>query len=186
MSRSAVALVGLLLVTAPAFAHGRRAVVVQSAYYYPVYAYRVPFVSVPAFVMQAPVACPVPVAVTPPPAVFATPTPAPPSKPPVIQSIEPPLQPIPKKTESRFYAGPGTSAPPVITTSTDGGVRVGFWNVTGRDVTLTVDGRPRLLPRNRSVTLDLSRRFTWHIDREAPRTEQVPADRPGLEIVLRP
>jgi hypothetical protein len=57
--------------------------------------------------------------------------------------------------------------------------------VTGRDLTLTVDGQARLLPRNQSVTLTLGRQFTWQVDQRAPLTEGVPAGRNTLEIVIR-
>jgi hypothetical protein len=62
---------------------------------------------------------------------------------------------------------------------------VGFWNVSGRDVTLTVDSRPRLLPNNQSLRLQLGRQFTWRVDGRASHAERVPADKTALEIVIR-
>ena len=97
----------------------------------------------------------------------AAPTPPPPS-----QTLEPPLQPKQPKAVAAM------KAPLISTTRSLGGTftpgskercKVGFWNLTGRDVTLTVDGKSRSLPKNRSVTLDLEHQFTWQI--EGPRSK---------------
>ena len=63
--------------------------------------------------------------------------------------------------------------------------KVGFWNVTGRDVTLKIDGQPRLLPKDRAVTLELGRSFNWQVDQEQAVTEHVPAEQPFHEVILR-
>ena len=50
---------------------------------------------------------------------------------------------------------------------------------------LKIDGQPRLLPRGKSVTLDLSRQFIWQVDQQALQRESIPADKSTLEIVIR-
>src|SRR5262249_28260168 len=114
---------------------------------------------------------------------YAQPRPAPPSGTP-----EPPLQKTdkrgPKITESRY-----ADEKKVLTQSSPapapGQCRVGFWNLTGRDVTLTIDGQTHTVKRNRALTLDLSREFEWRMNEGETRTERVPADRVTHEIVLR-
>jgi hypothetical protein len=119
----------------------------------------------------------------------AKPQPAPPSKKaaervPAPASKEPPLM------------GDIQKKPPVITESRSLSVgparsgiaqrcQVGFWNLTGRDVTLTVDGQAQLLPSNRAITLDLERSFAWQIDQRAAVSEHVPAGRDFHEVILR-
>ena len=63
--------------------------------------------------------------------------------------------------------------------------KVGFWNLTGRDITLRVEGQPRVLAKNRAVTLDLARSFSWQVDQEQATTEQVPAEQRFHEVILR-
>ena len=128
------------------------------AYYYPVY-------------LAAPAYCPVS---SPAPA-YAVPFPAPPSS----QSAEPPLGSTSKPptiSESRT----GSKYPPM-----DDRCRIGFWNISGRDVTLKVNGQSRLLPSNRAVTLDLGRDFVWQVDSREPQRQQVPAGQASHEIILR-
>jgi hypothetical protein len=62
---------------------------------------------------------------------------------------------------------------------------VSFWNLTGRDVVLTVDGRAQTVPRGGKARLVLERRFVWQVDGREPRNEDVAAGAAGLEIVLR-
>ncbi len=63
--------------------------------------------------------------------------------------------------------------------------KVGFWNLTGRDVTLKIDGQPRVLAKNRAMTLDLERSFTWQLDLGDAVTERVPEEQPFHEVILR-
>ena len=173
-------------------------------------AYPVTYVhAVPAwsYTPVVPYYCPAPVIVPRP--ALAVPTPAPPSRvlpavtvpqtvaPQTVvpQSTEPPVQ---KSTMPP--AGPGAGpAPaekraPVITesrradttasASSDGRCKVGFWNLTGRDVTVTVDGTPRPLPKDRAITLELGRSFRWQMDDGPARTESVPDSQTTHEVVL--
>jgi hypothetical protein len=104
----------------------------------------------------------------------ARPTPAPPS-----QTKEPPMQ---KATSDAL--------PPVILATHASPVgkdrcRVGFWNLTGRDVTLTIDGKARTLPKNQEVTLELASQFAWQIDQQAQHIERVPTGQGVFEVVIR-
>lgn len=115
---------------------------------------------------------------------YATPTPAPAST-----TREPPL-PLPpatspKVTESRSF--PQTTQDYSTTTArkVSEQVRVSFWNLSNRDLTLRIDGVVRVLGRDRSLTLTLPREFLWaQEDREALR-EVVPPQHNRLDIVLR-
>jgi len=63
--------------------------------------------------------------------------------------------------------------------------RVGFWNLTDRDLTVKVDGQPHALARGRGLTLTLGRQFVWQVDQRAPTNERIPEDKTTLEIVIR-
>src|SRR5262249_59198819 len=103
---------------------------------------------------------------------------------------EPPLhspgQRAPKVMESRHVGGVAAGQTPETkpVPETDR-CKVGFWNVTGRDVTLTINGQARRLPRDRAVTLDLGHKFVWQLDQREPRSEVVPAEQATFEVVLR-
>lgn len=155
--------------------------------YYPAY-YSVPAVSYyapawPVYVAPAPVVCAPFIAVTAPAGpLYAVPTPAPPSQtvePPVIQTGS-----YSRQTVTETYPGTALKTVQVGGAGKDR-VQVGFWNVSGRDLTLTIDSRAYVLPRNRSVTLDLGRQFTWRIDQRALQNENVPEGNSTMEIVLR-
>jgi hypothetical protein len=168
-----VIVAGMMLSAAgSARGHGGRPLLATALYYCP-FSYSAPVVYyTPVYAVPRPVLCPVPrPAVVP----YAVPTPAPAS-----QTPEPPLKTAPKVTETRSPSGSaGTAA------SDKGCCQVGFWNVTSRDLTLTVEGQTRLLPRNQSLTLRLGRQFSWRVDQRTPQTAQVPANKSTLEIVIR-
>jgi hypothetical protein len=63
--------------------------------------------------------------------------------------------------------------------------RVGFWNLTGRDVTVKAGGQIHHLPRGRAVTVHLGRQFVWQLDEHVPQQERIPEDKGTLEIVIR-
>jgi len=173
---------GFLLACCPqALCHGRRAVVAvgytNPAFYGPQLLYVGPTLPV------VPIACPVPM--MPGPLVFpglAVPTAAPPSGP-TGQTAEPPLNKgtgqAPKVIESRSIGIKAAAGEPAEC------CKVGFWNVTGRTLTLTIDGKAQVLTRNQSLTVRLGRRFSWQVDQCASQAEQVPTNRNTLEIVIR-
>jgi hypothetical protein len=164
----------------------------RTAYYAPSYApsywggvYCVPVapayssVGIPAVAMPS-VAIPAP-PVAPP---WAQPRPAPPSG----STAEPPLgkgdSRAPKITESR-YAGTGAATPQSAAPLGKTYLKVGFWNVTGRDVTLVIEGKTHRLPRDRALTIEVPHRFPWTLEGATPRSEEVPASQTSHEIVLR-
>ncbi|MBI3407944.1 MAG: hypothetical protein HY040_06255 [Planctomycetes bacterium] len=114
---------------------------------------------------------------------YAAPSAAPPSGVPSAQTKEPPLGSAPGKgptiieSRSSVAAGPATPA--------GAKCKVGFWNLTGRDVTLKIDGQPRTLPRDRAVTLELARAFVWQVDQSEASSEQVPMDEAFHEVIIR-
>jgi hypothetical protein len=62
---------------------------------------------------------------------------------------------------------------------------VGFWNLSGRDVTLQVESARYLLAQGKSLRFQLGRQFTWKVDDRTPEDEVIPATAPGVEIVIR-
>jgi hypothetical protein len=63
--------------------------------------------------------------------------------------------------------------------------RVGFWNLSGRDVTLVIDGKSRTLAKDRSLTLDLERQFSWQVEGRPQHVERVREGQTTLEFVIR-
>jgi hypothetical protein len=141
---------------------------------------------VPAPMPYATVPAPVPQRSMPKVKSLAEPTPAPPSSTPASRSpttSEPPT--IQKRAPTVFEARSGTRAAQAAQASQDR-CKVGFWNVTGQDVTLTIDGKSRMLAKDRAVTVDLGRDFTWQITGREPRQERVPEEMNVFEVILRP
>ncbi len=102
----------------------------------------------------------------------ALPTPAPPS---AASTRERPPMIITTRALASGAAG----------TPTKERLKIGFWNLTGRDITLTVAGKVRTLAKNRSVTLDLEREFSWQLDRLPAHIERVPDGLAVHEVVMR-
>jgi hypothetical protein len=63
--------------------------------------------------------------------------------------------------------------------------RVGFWNLSNADITLTVANQAYALQRGKSLTLDLPREFVWRVDSREPQNEKMPENESALEIVIR-
>lgn len=176
---------GLVLLILPALAHGwwrggffHRGGYYRAAYYggyYGGYGYY-PVTYAPIYAAY-PATCgmSLPVAVMP--TTYATPRPAPPS-----ESSEPPTASTkkgPTITESRSLGGTYSS-----TADKAGPLRVGFWNITGKDVNLKVNGQSHIVPRNRILNLRLDRSFTWQAGSEA-KQEQVADNLTTHEVILR-
>lgn len=88
----------------------------------------------------------------------------------------------PTVTESRWQPG----VTPAGGLDRAGRCKVTFWNLRGQDVTLTIDGTSRAVPRGRAVTLDLGRSFAWRAGAGAARTEHVPTGQDAFDVVIRP
>ena len=145
-------------------------------YYYASPAYgSMPYMYCPPYASPSPMVIPVP---------DARPTPAPPS-----QTGEPPLQ---KK------ASYDPRMPVIVTSHASGGnystgstplakdrCRIGFWNLTGRDITLTVDGKSWKLAKDRALTLDLPHQFTWQADGRLQHVERIAEGQTSQEIAIR-
>jgi|SRR5882724_188572 len=116
----------------------------------------------------------------------AIPTAAPPSattpEPPLFKKIEMPNADMGTKGPTVLEL---RSMNPAITGLAKDRCRVGFWNLTGRDVTLVVDGKSRLVARDRALTLELPRDFGWRVDQQPAQTVHVANDKASHEIVIR-
>jgi hypothetical protein len=115
---------------------------------------------------------------------FAQPTPAPPS-----QTKEPPPGkkdlPPPKVTESRSFSIGVDKAGTTTEVVAKATCRVGFWNISGRDVALNINGQTHVVPANRNVTVMLNREFSWHVEGQQAQQERLPDDKTAHEIVIR-
>lgn len=176
---------GLAVGLPVADAHGLRSQPrATTAYYYPAApVYYCPPGTVP--VATYPTSVPPP----PPPATsiprpLAAPIAAPPSSTP-----PPPLAPAPRAgprvSESRSYYDTYAVAPRASEVSPSGRCTIRFWNLSGQDLTLTVDQATQVLPNGKRVSLDLDRRFRWQVAGRQPEQESVAAGESALEIVIR-
>jgi hypothetical protein len=109
---------------------------------------------------------------------LAVPTPAPPStstaEPPLLRRVE--MPPADKPLKPNVVEARKTATPRC---------KVGFWNLAGRDVVLNIDGKSQIVPRNRSVTLELARDFVWRVDEQPAKTERIADDKATHDIVIR-
>jgi hypothetical protein len=151
------------------------------AYYYPV------VTPVYYYVQPAAYLCPAPGTL--PPAKtggpYAQPQAAPPSP-----TKEPPLEKKkagrPTVSESQWLSQDDSKVVPMaVDGSAKSMCRVGFWNVSGRDVNLTVDGKAYVVPKDRNMTVTVNRVFTWQINGKESQAERVPDDASSQEIVIR-
>jgi hypothetical protein len=62
---------------------------------------------------------------------------------------------------------------------------VGFWNLSGHALRLRVDGRDHRIASGETLKLEVGRQFVWRVDDREPQSEQIPAQAPALEIVIR-
>lgn len=128
----------------------------------------------------------------------AQPTPAPPStkEPPLAKDPPAEVKPVPEKKvqepprvlESKSFSiedGKGQKPAPAVDVTNKGVCSVGFWNVSGKDVTIVVEGKTHTVPRDRNLVLPLGREFSWHIEGQSARTEAVPEGKLAYEIVIR-
>jgi hypothetical protein len=181
-----LALVAILVVPATGSANGfffwpARASY-SSYYYYPAYYYAPSYaVTYQVPVYAAPV-CPTPMEPAPAPRNFAQPRPAGPSAGP--KTSEPPR--AAGVTESRSYYSAYAVAPRAGERPTPDRCRVGFWNLTDHDVTLTIHNKTYPLVRGRSLKVeDLPRQFAWRVDSRETQNEKVPDSEGAVEIVIR-
>jgi hypothetical protein len=111
---------------------------------------------------------------------LAPPTAAPPSAGPLT-----PGKGQPEVSESRsFYESFSVRSQSTDKPATDR-CAAGFWNLTGRDVTVSVEGQAHPVPRGKSLKLQVGRQFVWRVEGHEPQSEIVPKENSGVEIVLR-
>jgi hypothetical protein len=112
---------------------------------------------------------------------------------PLENSCEPvPPPPMPPQTKEPPLQKQPALKPPLIdsTRSLSGSANtercsVGFWNLTGRDVTLTIDGKSFALAKNRKITVTLARQFSWRTDNGPQQIERVPASQSTYDVAVR-
>jgi hypothetical protein len=95
------------------------------------------------------------------------------------------MNPVPAVDESRssYRAAAALKDPP--NPPAGGKARVGFWNLTGRDVVLRVDGQTYAIGAGQNLKLELGRTFVWKVDQYEAQVEQMPAAAPSMELVIR-
>ncbi|MCI0639115.1 MAG: hypothetical protein L0Y72_28340 [Gemmataceae bacterium] len=124
------------------------------------------------------------------------------TEPPIAQNKQPKVAPkkdVPKQEnkEPPVLAAP-LAKPPMVSESRSTAVtqaghkagkgtrcKVGFWNLTGRDITLKVDGKAQKLAKDRAVTIELERSFVWQVEQNEPTGERVPEDQAFYEVIIR-
>jgi hypothetical protein len=186
MSASARILVlGVLLaVPATGLANGLSFRSSQSYYHaYPSVSYRIICVE-PTYAVP-PECPPLRQEAAPAPRKYAQPAPAGPSsaKPITPKTTEPPR--APAVTESRSYFSAYAVAPRATERPAAERCQIGFWNLSDRDITLTVDAKKYPLPRGESIKMELGREFVWQVDGRVAHAEKLPAKEAALEIVIR-
>jgi hypothetical protein len=136
-----------------------------------------------------PVPAPAPDALIPPPGVAVPRTPD--ALPPLSLPPDAPVSPGVKPTEAKSSPLTGGPAPRVSVFPAAGAApatglrKVGFYNHTDRDLSLTIEGRAVTLPAKTYLHAHLPASFTWrHGDRPAA-TETVPADASGVDVLFR-
>jgi hypothetical protein len=179
---AALALVLALPLSAPA--HGLHRFAPRSVSYY----YPVPVVWVPAqVVMYAPPpdVCP---PIVPPTSIYAQPVPAPPSGSPVLPGkVEPPMPKIPDVSESRSAGSSYFDAYPAAARDgvASGPPSVRVWNLSGRELTVRVDGQTRTVRHGQNVRLTVPRQFVWQVVGREPQSQRILDAESALEIIVR-
>jgi hypothetical protein len=91
----------------------------------------------------------------------------------------------PEVSESRSYYESFSVRSPSTDKTLGDRCTVGFWNLTGHDVTVSIEGQARPLPRGKSLKLQVGRQFVWRVEGHEAQNETVPIENSGIEIVLR-
>jgi hypothetical protein len=107
---------------------------------------------------------------------YAPTTPAPPS------SKEPPLgKPLSGSVEMPMIVASHSANKPLPASAI---CRVGFWNLTGRDVSVTIEGKVVSIQKNRTLTLDLPSQFTWQVEGRPQHVERLADGKANHEVVI--
>jgi hypothetical protein len=62
---------------------------------------------------------------------------------------------------------------------------VGFWNLTGHELTVKIDGQPHTLAVDKNLQVAVPRHFVWQVEGRDPQTENIAQGECALEIVIR-
>jgi hypothetical protein len=76
-------------------------------------------------------------------------------------------------------------APRGPTSSVGDRCSVAFWNLTGHELTIKVDGQGHAISAGKSIPLEVGRQFVWKIEGREPQTERIATGESALEIVIR-
>jgi hypothetical protein len=170
------------------------------AYFYPVCTPSAPIVVCVPVLAMGPAPLPASVPLGGPPRGlpnYARPTPAPPSSSPAtpappLAAPEAPRSPAPASPrrssdvrESRSYYDAYPGSPRESSKPAGDRCAVGFWNLTGRDLTIKIDGQARSLAQGKNIQVDAGRQFIWQIEGRDPQHENVASGESALEIVIR-
>jgi hypothetical protein len=68
---------------------------------------------------------------------------------------------------------------------TPGQAAVRFWNLSGRDLALTVGGAAHALADGHDLRLELEHDFVWRVESREAQVEHVPSNLSSMEIVIR-
>jgi hypothetical protein len=60
-----------------------------------------------------------------------------------------------------------------------------MWNLSERQLTVTVDRQTRAIPRGKHLAIEVPREFTWQIEGRASQIERIAAGESALTIVIR-
>ena len=87
-----------------------------------------------------------------------------------------------RKADARFYDSyfVGGAAPAAADRCA-----VIFWNLSGRNLELTVGGQVRSVPSGKNLRLDLAREFDWTVAGRDVERQKVPPQEAGVELVIR-
>ena len=87
--------------------------------------------------------------------------------------------------DSSAYFDSYAAAPRASDKPNDDKCSVGFWNLSPEALTIKVNGQSHVVPRGKSVKLDLGREFVWQVAGREPETAHVSPNQAILEIVIR-
>src|SRR5262249_41033011 len=96
-----------------------------------------------------------------------------------------PTRKLPEVSEPRYYYDTYAAAPPTGAKPAGDRATVGFWNLTDKDLTFEIDGQTHVLPKGKSLSLELGREFVWRLKGREPQTERIPTGESAMEIVIR-
>jgi hypothetical protein len=112
-----------------------------------------------------------------------------------VPQAQPRVVPVPDaKTTSAKKVDKSDRAPVIVTnrampagsaSTAKERVKIGFWNLTNRDISITVAGKTRSLAKNRSMKLELEREFAWQVDGRSEQIERVPDGLATYEVLVR-